>query len=114
MNHLKATSSHKKIVAGIAAFAVLFIVLFSSFYICAEADHHCSGEDCPVCACIQICENVIRQMGSRTDMPVLVPFTRRFCAHLAGEVHALVFLCPKMRDFTIRFFMRKEVPVSAG
>ena len=83
MNYLKATSSHKKIVAGIAAFAVLFIMLFSSFYICAEADHHCSGEDCPVCACIQICENVIRQMGSRTDMPVLVCLTAAFLL-LAG------------------------------
>ena len=90
MNHLKAPSSHKKIVAGIAAFAVLFIVLFSSFYICAEADHHCSGEDCPVCACIQICENVIRQMGSRTDMPVLVCLTAAFLL-LAGMLSGETF-----------------------
>ena len=56
------TTSSKKIVAGIAAFAVLFLVLFSAFFICVEADHDCSGEDCPVCACIQMCETIIRQM----------------------------------------------------
>lgn len=31
--------------------------------IALEGDHDCSGEDCPVCAFISICENVIKALG---------------------------------------------------
>ena len=53
----------KRIAAGILAFLMLFAMLFPVFYIAAEANHHCSGEDCPVCACISQCEAVLHQMG---------------------------------------------------
>ena len=43
---------------------MLVIVLFSASFIAAEADHDCSGDDCPICACIQQCENTLRQIGS--------------------------------------------------
>ena len=42
---------------------VLFVVLFSAFFIMSHADHDCIGEDCPVCACIQQCENLLHGMG---------------------------------------------------
>ncbi|MCR5060383.1 MAG: hypothetical protein K6A80_05035 [Saccharofermentans sp.] len=54
-------SKHKKIMAGIMGILMLFIVLFSAFYIIAEADHDCDGEDCPVCTCIQQCVNTLHQ-----------------------------------------------------
>ena len=54
---------HKRIAAGIMGILMLFIILFSAFYIAAEADHDCTVEDCPICACVQQCENTLHQMG---------------------------------------------------
>ncbi len=57
------TSRSLRITAGIMGLMMLFIVLFSSFFIAAEADHDCSGEDCMICASIQKCENTLRSLG---------------------------------------------------
>ena len=54
----------KRISAGIMGILMLFIMLFSAFFIAAEADHDCTGEDCPICACIGQCENILHQIGS--------------------------------------------------
>ena len=53
----------KRMSAGIMLVMVLVFMLFSTFYIVAEADHDCAGEDCPVCACLQQCENTLSQIG---------------------------------------------------
>ena len=46
------------------AVAMVFAMFFSSFFIASHVDHDCTGEDCPICACIQQCENTIRGIGS--------------------------------------------------
>ena len=56
---LKTRTVMNRILTGIMAIMVLFVVLFSAFFIVSHADHDCSGEDCPVCACIQQCENIL-------------------------------------------------------
>ncbi len=61
--HDSQTSVKRRIAAGVTAFVMLVIMLFSAFYIAAEADHDCAGEDCPVCACIQQCETRMRVFG---------------------------------------------------
>ena len=53
-----------RITALIMAVMMLLFVLFSSFFIDIHTDHDCTGEDCPICACIQQCENTIRGIGS--------------------------------------------------
>ncbi len=50
--------------ACIMAVMMLLVVLLSSFFIAVHADHDCTGEDCPICASIQHCENAIRGIGS--------------------------------------------------
>ena len=73
-------SNRIRITAGMMAFMLLFIMLFSSFFIAAHADHDCTGEDCPVCAFIQQCENNIRGAGggityiSVVILPVFLSF----------------------------------------
>ncbi len=52
------------VAAGIMAFMLVLVMLFSSFFIAVHADHDCTGEDCPICACIQQCQNTIRTIGS--------------------------------------------------
>lgn len=67
-----------KITAGIMGLMMLVIVLFSAFYIAVEVNHDCTGEECPVCACIQQCENTLRGVGgglaiqSSVIIPVLL------------------------------------------
>ncbi len=63
MPHL-SIFKNKKIVAGIMVFLMLFIMLFSTFFIAVEADHDCTGEDCPICTCIAQCENTLHQIGN--------------------------------------------------
>ena len=60
----------KRIAAGIMGLLMLIIVLFSAFYIAAEADHDCAGEDCPICVCIRLCESTLRGMADRTATPL--------------------------------------------
>ena len=60
------TANVKRIAAGIMGLMMFIAVLFSAFYIAAEADHDCCGEDCPICACIQQCENTLRGIGDGT------------------------------------------------
>lgn len=53
-----------KYMAAVMAFAVVFVMLWSSFYIAAESDHECTGENCPICEQISVCYNTIRTISS--------------------------------------------------
>ena len=55
---------YKRTAAGILGMLLLFVMLFSVTYIASEANHECRGEDCPICVCIQQCENTLHQMGN--------------------------------------------------
>ena len=55
-----------RIAAVTMGLMMLILVLFSAFYIAAEADHDCCGEGCPICACIHQCEKTLRGIGDGT------------------------------------------------
>ena len=69
-------SDIRRIAAGIIGLMMLVIVLFSAFYIAAEANHDCTGEDCLICSCIQQCENTLRGIGGGTSgqSSAIIPF----------------------------------------
>lgn len=48
--------------AAALALLVAFLMLFSVVYIALEADHDCCGEGCAVCAQIQACEDLLRNL----------------------------------------------------
>ncbi|MBR2834857.1 MAG: hypothetical protein IKE43_03970 [Coriobacteriales bacterium] len=52
-----------RITSTIMGLMLVALVLFSSFYLVAEANHDCSGEDCPICECIQQCIQTLQQIG---------------------------------------------------
>ena len=53
----------KRVAAGILAFLVLSVLLFSAFFIAFEAHHDCSGEDdCNICFCMDECGKAILQV----------------------------------------------------
>lgn len=40
-----------------------FVVSFPVFFIAAEADHQCTGADCPVCAVMRVCVSLLHSAG---------------------------------------------------
>ena len=55
----------KKRIVSVGMIAlILAVMLFSAFFIAAEADHDCTGEDCPICAIIYQCEHTLRNVGN--------------------------------------------------
>ncbi len=64
--HKSSASGIFRITAAITGLMMLVMVLFSAFYIAAESDHECCGEDCPICACIHQCENTLHGIGDGT------------------------------------------------
>ena len=53
----------KRISALLLAALFLFVMLWSSAYIAAEAGHDCTGENCPVCYQINICRSTIKTLS---------------------------------------------------
>lgn len=41
----------------------VFVMLFSHIFVIAEADHECSGEDCPVCEIIVIVSDTVKGLS---------------------------------------------------
>ena len=58
----------------LAAFVLLFAVLFSLAFLCVEAGHQCDDDDCAICACLQLCRDQIRRLGGGAACSVVVPF----------------------------------------
>ena len=70
------TSGISRLIAGITGLMMLVFVLFSAFYIAAETDHECCGEDCPICACVHLCENALHGFddGAAVQSAAVAPF----------------------------------------
>lgn len=63
---------------------VLFVmVIFASAVLPAiESEHECSGDDCPVCWCLNICRNTLKNSA--------LPFSGAYvCALVIGSVFRL-------------------------
>ncbi len=87
----------KKIAAGVMATMMLVIVLLSAAFIAAESDHDCCGDDCPICACLELCENNICHIsGGAVQAAIIVP---------------IVFIC-YISFFFVSYIYRRETPVS--
>lgn len=56
-------SGKKRAFALTVSFLLTFCLLCTVCAIAFEGAHECCGEDCPVCAFINICENVIKALG---------------------------------------------------
>ncbi|MBQ6552504.1 MAG: hypothetical protein IJL83_02685 [Clostridia bacterium] len=49
-----------RVIATVLAVVFALAVALSLVFIAAEADHDCSGEDCPVCELLALCRGVLR------------------------------------------------------
>lgn len=64
----------KRILAGVLALALLLALVLCALCIAVEADHDCTGEDCPVCALVHQCENLLRQLAAAVAAAALLAF----------------------------------------
>lgn len=53
-----------RLIAACGAALLVVALVFSVFFVAAEADHHCSGEHCSVCQQIQICQRLLEQLST--------------------------------------------------
>ena len=47
--------------AGAIAFLLVFVLLFSLFFIVAEAGHDCVSDDCAICRIVAVAEDVLKK-----------------------------------------------------
>ncbi len=73
-----------RMTAVLLCMLMLIMMLLSSFYLSIEAGHHCEEDDCPICATMQECENVLHQIGGGliTQIAIAMPFLMVFFAAL--------------------------------
>lgn len=53
-----------RVAAFVLTLLFVFVMLFSQFFIIAEAEHDCIGEHCPVCEQIAVCENALKTLSN--------------------------------------------------
>ena len=56
-------SGTKRALMLILAVMLMGCLLCATSAVALEGGHDCCGEDCPVCALINLCENVIKSLG---------------------------------------------------
>ena len=64
-----------RLLSGIVCTMLIVVMFVSLFYIVKEENHQCTGEDCPVCACIHQAEQTLRNLGTGLVVAVRVSFT---------------------------------------
>ena len=67
----------KKISAILVAISASVLV-FSVAYIISESNHACTGDDCPVCVCIEQCLNNFRTLGTSNDIQSEIFIVEKF------------------------------------
>ena len=93
-----------KRIASVLVLLAAFLMLFSVLFLALEADHDCCGEGCAVCAQIQACEDLLRNL---TIISVLAAAAR--CLYALNRViadtdccsvhpHTLIALKVKLSD----------------
>lgn len=55
-------TSAKHLPAIVLAVVIASVIVFSSLYIAMEAGHDCTGETCPICEQVSVCEGVLKRI----------------------------------------------------
>lgn len=55
------TKKHR-VVSIVICILFVFIAFASLFYVVKEEKHHCTGEECSVCACILLAEQTLKNL----------------------------------------------------
>ena len=69
-----------RIAALLLAVTILVIMLYSAFFVAAEADHDCVGEGCPICYQIDACQNTLKSLSLAVCVTAVALRLHIFCA----------------------------------
>ena len=88
------TTKSKKFFAVAVSVLLLTFTIVSLLFIVKEADHDCTGTDCPVCASIHQAEQTLRNMGSGiVAVAAIIPALFTAC-YVAIRILILPSICP--------------------
>lgn len=85
------SGKNKLIITAVIVPVIICALFFSMYYIASEADHDCCGGDCPICAEINLFQNVINQIGAGFLLKVIEAFL--FLAVVSESASAIDYLC---------------------
>ena len=80
----------KRILSACAAVLLATVLLCSVLFIAAEADHDCIGDNCPVCAQMELCSSILKTI-SKTAEFLFAAFTAAFFVVLISFFSNSVF-----------------------
>lgn len=86
----------QKIIALMICCVIALLMLFSSLYVIAEADHNCPGDNCAVCINIHRCEEMLK----------LISF-----ALTSGSISVAVLRFSATSDSITKLYLFKPTPV---
>ena len=82
-----------RFLTGLLAVVLAVVMLSSVAYIAAEADHDCTGADCATCHQINVCENLLKNIG----------FAGSAVATAAAILHILCRIVPSCTEVARAF-----------
>ena len=86
----------QRFLAGFTCTAFVIVAFFSLLFIVNGTHHDCTGEDCPVCACIHQAEQTLKQIGAGSSetagafAPQFPLFVAFLCLPLVVPVVSLI------------------------
>lgn len=75
-------AKRKRIAALVIASLILCALLVSECFLAAESDHDCTGDNCAVCCVLNVCENVLRTLGTTLMLAAVCALVREACARV--------------------------------
>ena len=74
----------KRIMCAAAAVIISAVLIFGVLFTAVEADHDCMGEDCPVCAVINLFVNALKSLSR---ISVSAALTALFTFYIILKLH---------------------------
>lgn len=97
-------TKNRRTAAILLTILIIFSLFFSAFFIAAETEHDCTGDNCPICHEIQVCLQTLNTIGTALGVTVTVFAVIRFLVIRIAAVfrrfvsRTLVSLKVKMSD----------------
>ena len=78
-------TKNNRFIASVLALTIILLMLLSASFIVAESHHDCTGEECPICSQIAVCETVLKTIGTAFTAVVIVSvMTERIAVRLGS------------------------------
>lgn len=84
-------NSKRRYISMLTGILFLFITVASLFFIAKEETHECTGQDCPICACIHQAEHILNHLGSDMSAVVFMAVIPVFSTLLLFKLFLVVF-----------------------